>query len=70
MLSYQERVIEERDSLNGKLFALNKFLIDYSFSKDLDTEEYSRLRRQSYAMSKYLEVLDERIESFKETGDA
>jgi uncharacterized protein with ParB-like and HNH nuclease domain len=65
MLEYQERVHEERDELNSKLFSLNKFMIDYSFSNNLVIEEYSRLRRQVHAMSKYLEVLDERIEAFK-----
>jgi hypothetical protein len=60
---YQTRVIEEKQALDGKLAALEKFIAGSEFAK-LDPMERERLKAQFRAMRWYSEILYDRIESF------
>lgn len=60
---HQLRVVVEKDGLNERLVALNKFLRSGVFVA-LPSDEKERLVRQSLAMLEYDKVLGERIEAF------
>lgn len=60
---HEQRVLDERAELAAKLERLNDF-IGFQRFLELDKDEQSRLRRQASAMTKYLEILDERIAAF------
>ena len=64
----QHRVIDERDSLNEKIFKLRDFMAGTIFHA-LPLEERRRLERQVHHMFMYRFVLDERIEAFGETNE-
>jgi hypothetical protein len=63
MLPHQERVVAEKDELADKCKKLDDFLFSKMFST-LDREEQERLREQLMYMTKYLGVLDRRINAF------
>jgi hypothetical protein len=63
MNQYQERVVAEKDDLNVKIVALENF-IDGSVFRRLDPKEQIRLRRQSYVMDMYYNILSDRISAF------
>ena len=63
MEDYKKRVINERADLFEKIIALEKFFLTETF-KNLDFEEKSLMRMQSMIMSKYSEILAERIGNF------
>lgn len=64
MEAYQERVVDERADLDGKLQRLAAFGGGSMFVT-LPAEEQKRLRRQLAAMREYLTVLDERIAAWQ-----
>jgi hypothetical protein len=62
---HQQRVIDERADLVGKLDKLTLFLETDPFS-GLDPAERQRLRDQHEAMTEYASVLEDRIVAFTE----
>ena len=62
---YQVRVIEEAQQLEDKHEKLLTFMDGERF-KILPEAEKQRLCRQANIMSAYLDVLEERIDAFKE----
>ena len=60
---YQQRVIAEKDELDGRVEHLYTFLLSDTCG-ELPEAEQDRLRRQYVAMIAYLGVLEERIEAF------
>ena len=67
MQPYQQRVVEEKASLDEKLAKLRAFFKDVGSAFDkLDSAEQGRLIRQSHIMQDYSDVLAERIAFFKE----
>ena len=58
--SWKDRVRQERDELNLKMYNLGTFLTVNRSALDVDTENL--LERQLRAMAVYRDVLDERIE--------
>ena len=64
MKEFQQRVVDEREALDGKLNKLCKFLTSDIF-KGLPIEEQGRLRRQHSAMDTYSKILGERIVAFE-----
>lgn len=65
MLPHQQRVVDERNELVSKMAKLYDFIDEANpiFSK-LDDAERDRLVRQHGHMTRYAEVLDERIAAF------
>lgn len=63
MMPHQQRVVEERAELQGKIERLSMFLVGAA-SADLDIAERNRLMRQGECMCDYRAVLDERIAAF------
>lgn len=66
---HQQRVIEEKDDVRDKLFALANFCDSNTF-RALPDDERSRLRNQARFMNGYAEVLEERIQAFMATKKA
>jgi hypothetical protein len=62
--AYQQRVLDEKAELDGRLHRLRAFFETESFPK-LDLLEQDRMRRQAAAMSAYQSILRERIEAWK-----
>lgn len=63
MLPHQQRVIDEKRELDGRVEKLMEFFNKRMFD-ELPTGEQSRLRIQLYAMQTYGAVLGERIAHF------
>lgn len=63
MKPYQQRVIDEKAALGGKIEALAAFIGTHQ-ERSLDTGERSRLGRQLRAMREYSNILEERIDHF------
>lgn len=63
MAPYQERVIAERDDLQQKIDALERFT-GTDQMRSLSLKEQYRLVRQLNHMRSYRDVLNERIEDF------
>lgn len=61
---HQNRVIDEKLELDGKLSRLKGFILSDVFS-NLPDDEKSRLIRQAAIMGKYSDVLGERIVAFR-----
>ena len=66
MQPYQERIIEERDQLKGRLNRLQEFIKSPSYHHDINGAERDRLLTQRYHMHSYLKVLQARIAAFEE----
>lgn len=60
-MQYPEEIIKERDRINEELGNLLIFIDSFAF-EDLDEEDKYLLQRQSFVMSDYLEILDERVD--------
>ena len=63
MQPHQERVVTEKTELDGKLDKLNLFFTTKIYA-DLPEDEQRRLDRQATIMTRYSEVLGERIAAF------
>lgn len=63
-LNYQQRVIQEREELEGRLAKLQTFIAGNTAFPTLPEEEQQRLRRQFAAMLELSDVLRERIAAF------
>lgn len=63
MSNYQDRVVEEKTSLDKKIKDLNAF-IKTDKHNDLDVHERLRLDNQLDVMHQYSSILNERINSF------
>lgn len=63
MQPHQQRVIDEKTELDGRLKKLNAF-IDGEIFKGLPEDERTRLRKQVGYMKCYSYVLEERIAAF------
>ena len=64
MTEWQERVLDEREELAAKVARLMAFTGGDAFRR-LPPEDGILLMHQLYAMRKYLEALDKRIERFR-----
>jgi hypothetical protein len=64
MEAYQERVIEEKKELDGRLDRLREF-IHSSAMVVLEAEDQGLLNRQFNAMHSYSDILEQRISRFK-----
>lgn len=60
---YQQRVIEEKAELDGKIARLLAFRTTTLFL-DQPKEEQDRLNQQAYFMTRYSDVLGQRIAAF------
>ena len=60
---HQQRVIEEKADLDGRLERLRAFFGTGLFA-NLDAAERNRMQRQAVAMQKLSDILGERIEAF------
>lgn len=66
MQPHQQRAIDERDELSNKLTKLNAFINSDTFTgKVKDLRERDRLILQKFIMTRYLEILNERITAFE-----
>lgn len=65
MQAHQQRVVDEKTELDGKLTKLTAFY-DTPVFAGLDKEEQNRLTRQGQVMSEYSDILGQRIAAFKE----
>lgn len=63
MQPYQERVVAERDDLQGKIDRLLAFINGDTF-KTIGNGEQGRLREQFTHMDSYVAVLQRRIDHF------
>ena len=63
MKEFQQRVVDEKLELDGKITRLKPFLDGDTF-QTLPKEEQYRLMRQLSLMAQYSEVLGERITAF------
>ena len=63
MKPHQERVVTEKNELDGRRQKLTAF-IDGELYRTLDAVEQSRLNRQLEAMTLYANILGERIAAF------
>jgi hypothetical protein len=68
MQPYQQRVVTEFDELYVKWAALGRFLGNTTLEtlEKLGEEEYNRLNNQYVIMEQYVNILAERINSFKQ----
>jgi hypothetical protein len=64
MEPYQQRVIDEEKELTDKLVKLDAFLLSPTFLMLPEVEKES-MRKQSYYMMRYAQMLKERIARFK-----
>jgi hypothetical protein len=62
METYQERVIEEKNELDGKIEKLRNFIASDPFGVGLVQKKW--MRRQELIMELYSDVLAERIAAF------
>lgn len=63
LLPHQERVVAEKQELDDKLNALEKFLWSQKF-QTLPQDEKGRLGDQLTAMKRYSDILGKRIAAF------
>jgi hypothetical protein len=64
VLTYKERVIEEKKQLDEKLAKLSAFFGTPKYDTDVNNQEKNRLRRQAEVMKEYSDILAVRIASF------
>lgn len=60
---WQERVIDERNELETRLYLLNKFMTSSKF-QDIPYDDQVRLQKQKDAMTVYAQALADRIVNF------
>ena len=63
MEDYQQRVVDEKTELDGKIERLNSFFSNPKF-RELPPDEQDRMTRQCQAMIEYTGILAERIAAF------
>jgi len=63
MAPHQQRVVEEKEQLDGLLERLGAFLLTELFAS-LPEPEKGRLRNQHYHMREYSDILSQRIAAF------
>ena len=63
MAPHQQRVVEEKEQLDGRLEKLGAFFLTELFAS-LPELEQARMRNQYYYMQKYSEILAQRIAAF------
>lgn len=61
MQPYQERVVEEKNDLDGKIDRLRSFLLR---AMPIDIKQAELIRKQFKVMQKYSAILQKRIELF------
>jgi hypothetical protein len=64
MLPHQQRVVDEKLELDGKIGKLDEFISNSPMYVKLSDREKRRLCRQYDVMYEYSEILGERIEVF------
>lgn len=64
MEQYQERVVEEKTELDGKVLKLQEFVSSDRFNL-VEVGEANRMRNQLSVMMDYSNILGERITNFK-----
>jgi hypothetical protein len=64
MAEWQKRVLDEREELEGKVDRLMAFMQSDAI-KRIPREDMLLLMEQSYAMRKYLHILNQRIARFR-----
>jgi hypothetical protein len=64
MLPHQQRVIDEKKTLDANATKLGAFIASNPTFKNLDVEEQDRLKLQSYLMGQLSAVLGQRIAAF------
>lgn len=69
-MDFKQRVIDEKNELDGKTRRLTDFIEVNGFFKNLDAPEQSRLIRQRDIMREYSAVLGERITAWAESANA
>lgn len=63
MQPYQQRVVDEKSELNGKIEKLTDFIESDQFIV-LDVDERHRMREQWVVMRMYSKILSDRIDTF------
>ena len=63
MEAWQERIIQERAQLDERLAKLNEFMGSEALLK-LSSDEQQRLRYQHHYMTRYSDILAERVASW------
>lgn len=64
MQPYQQRVVEEKSSLDIKIANLTSFAKSAAFSATVPEAEQRRMLRQLVVMQDYSRILGERIDAF------
>ena len=64
MMPHQQRVVDEKVELDGKIGKLDEFISQSFVYAKLSDKEKRRLCRQYDVMYEYSEILGERIEAF------
>ncbi len=64
MKDFQQRVVDEKSELEGKLEKLQAFFSNDIF-QNLPKDEQTRLANQERVMSEYVKILAERIQNFQ-----
>lgn len=63
MQPHQQRVVDEKEELDGRIVRLDQF-IEGDLFKSLPSDEQDRLVKQLRIMYEYLAVLGERVAAF------
>ncbi len=63
LLPHQQRVVDERQELDGKIQKLGAFF-DTEIFKGVDADEQERLHKQYAIMHDYSNILQQRIDAF------
>ncbi|AJW28999.1 hypothetical protein Z042_26280 [Chania multitudinisentens RB-25] len=66
MQPHQQRVVDERNELEDRLYRLSSFIAGTVFPR-LPEQDRQLLEAQQHTMSAYVEVLTQRIELFTQT---
>lgn len=69
MEPHQQRVLDERNELNGRLSKLRVFITTSPTFDALPNDDKMLLKRQSETMGTYYDILNMRIERFNLTGE-
>lgn len=64
MQPYHLRVVQERSELQDRTEKLGEFILNNPIFQSLSEEDQADMGEQHYFMSRYLEILNKRIERF------
>lgn len=64
MISYQQRVVDEKQALDNKIEALQAFIHNSPYFDHLSVKDRWLLTTQSHIMVQYSAILGERIQQF------